>query len=658
MRLFTAHDPLAAATAPGRRQPSSGRAVAALALGTLVSTSAAATAYVRVNQVGYESGQASRAYVMSTAALGSTNFQVLSSTGSVAASGKVGATTGTWGTYTVYPIDFTVASAGTYSIGITGSASASSPSFAVATPANLYGKALQNTLGFYQNERDGRNFIASPLRSGPAHLNDEHATIYKTPPTSGDRYTANLVAAGGTMDASGGWFDAGDYIKFVETHSYTVGVMLTGIRDFPAQMGAGSARSNFMSEAEFGLDWLLKMWNDGTQTLYYQVGIGIDFSTNDAGSDHDYWRLPEADDGATPTSAPGFKGATQSQLQYIVNRPVFLAAPAGSKVSPNLAGRLAADFALCFQVFKPSNPTLANKCLLAAEHVFALADTAPTGGLLTVSPRDFYGESVWQDDMEWGATELNLALRLGGLPAGLPQTDPSVYLTQAANWAQSYIAKGNFDSLNLYDVAGLSHFDLHRAIGLAGNPQLAVSQATLLANLNTLLQVNAPKTDPFDAIYTWKYGDSASHVSALSAMASEVAYLGSNSAANVTAARRQASGLLGANGWGVSMIVGDGTVFPFCPQHQPANILGSHDGSGLVIAGAVVEGPNSSGSSGSLTAMQKCGSGKTYKAFNGNGAVYQDFVQSYSTNEPAIDLTAASMLMFGWRIAGTPATLP
>jgi len=34
--------------------------------------------------------------------------------------------------------------------------------------------------------------------------------------------------------------------------------------------------------------------------------------------------------------------------------------------------------------------------------------------------------------------------------------------------------------------------------------------------------------------------------------------------------------------------------------------------------------------------------------------VYQDNVQSYSTTEPAIDLTAASFLMWSWRIAQQP----
>jgi hypothetical protein len=34
--------------------------------------------------------------------------------------------------------------------------------------------------------------------------------------------------------------------------------------------------------------------------------------------------------------------------------------------------------------------------------------------------------------------------------------------------------------------------------------------------------------------------------------------------------------------------------------------------------------------------------------------VYRDEQQSYSTVEPAIDLTAPSFLMFAWRIAGAP----
>jgi hypothetical protein len=49
----------------------------------------------------------------------------------------------------------------------------------------------------------------------------------------------------------------------------------------------------------------------------------------------------------------------------------------------------------------------------------------------------------------------------------------------------------------------------------------------------------------------------------------------------------------------------------------------------------------------------------TFAKFNGNtGAfdpndyvLYQDNVQSYTTTEPAVDLTATSFLMWSWRMA-------
>src|SRR5207249_4879685 len=149
--------------------------------------------------------------------------------------------------------------------------------------------------------------------------------------------------------------------------------------------------------------------------------------------DHDIWRLPQADD---------TYGGADPVFRYIRNRPVFRAGPPGSLVSPNLAGRDAAAFAQCFVVFKATNPTLANRCLTSAEHIFDLADTAPTK-LLTVIPYGFYPETEWRDDLELGATELSVALASGGLPSGLPHTDPAFYLAKAAHWANAYITGPN-----------------------------------------------------------------------------------------------------------------------------------------------------------------------------------------------------------------------
>ena len=79
-----------------------------------------------------------------------------------------------------------------------------------------------------------------------------------------------------------------------------------------------------------------------------------------------------------------------------------------------------------------------------------------------------------------------------------------------------------------------------------------------------------------------------------------------------------------------------------------------------MLNGAVIEGPTNASTSGLLSGMQTCptGGGDSYKVFNGSGAVYKDNVQSYSTDEPAIDLTPTSFLMYAWRIAGAPSGTP
>lgn len=626
----------------------------------LVSFPITAASFLRINQAGYESGAPSRAYLMTTDSASGIAYSIRNSNRIVVASGTIGSAIGTWGSYNIYPIDFNLKSTNfsPFSLSISPPISNAQVKFVIEVPANLYLNSLINTLSFYQNQRDGSNFIPSLLRTAAGHLNDAVANVYTTPSfDSNDNIIGNLNPTGAIINAEGGWWDAGDYLKFVQTQSYTVALMLIGIRDFPKQMGACSPFANFTNEAKFGLDWLQKMWNDATKTLYYQVGIGTDFASSNFKSDHDIWRLPQADDTF---------GGSDPIFKYIRNRPVFIAGPAGSKISPNLAGRLAASFALCFTVFKHIDPAYANQCLLSAEHVYDLANTSP-GRLLTVAPFDFYPETEWRDDLELGATELYFALQSGDLPPGLPHTDPMFYLTQAASWAKAYINGPNdlTDTLNLYDVSGLAHFELHRAITLAGDPPLAVTKTDLLNDLANQINASVSKsTDPFGSPINWSSSDTASHVIGLAVMAAEYNYL-TGSPTYALNSNRWTGNVLGANPWGVSFIAGSNTpftdtIFPFCMQHQVANLMGSTNGQSPILAGAVVEGPTDSSSSGFLDGMIACppGGGDIYSQFNANGAVYKDNVESFSTNEPAIDLTASSMLLFSWRIAGAPSVMP
>src|SRR5271163_1409095 len=214
------------------------------------------SAYVRVSQAGYETGEGPfRAYLMSTAAESGATFKVVNAKGAVAYSGKVGALLGTWShskkeTFEVYALDFTVPGGELYSIAVAGPANAASPQFAVDCPEELYSGLLLNTLFFYETQRDGADFVSNALRTEPGHLKDENARVYETPPLDSSDFIDNVPPAAplvsaklANIDASGGWWDAGDYEKYVETVSYTAALMEIGVRDFPNQMGA-NARVN------------------------------------------------------------------------------------------------------------------------------------------------------------------------------------------------------------------------------------------------------------------------------------------------------------------------------------------------------------------------------------------------------------------------------
>ena len=642
----------------------------------------AQSAFVRVNQVGYVAGASKRAYLMASGAETGATFVIRNSTGStVFGPTSIGSNLGSWSsTYPdVYALDFDgLTMAGTYSISVTGPFAASSPNFNIDTAANIYSGALANSLFFYQNERDGPNFITTQLRTAAGHLNDQSAKVYVTPNVnhngrfSGDLTPATLNGTQAVINGEGGWWDAGDYMKFVQTTSYTVALMLIGIRDFPSQMGAIGVMQNGLhwpDEGKFGLDWLQGMWDDTNQILYYQMAIGN--GNSQTISDHDIWRLPQADD---------TYGACTSLYRYICHRPVFVnpaalngsAIESGALISPNLAGRMAADFALCYHIYQTSNASYANQCLSSAEHILDLANSAPSGNLLTAIPFSFYPETEWRDDMELGATELYFAVQGCGSTCPVNLHPASYYLQQAAHWANAYITGPNdaADTLNLYDVSGLAHFELYRAFSLAGNPtNLETTQAALVADLVKQLNkaIAQSATDPFGFGFPWATYDTTSHGGGLAVMASECNYLVAlganctlnNSTSAAVYANRQLANILGTNAWGTSLIVNDGATFPLCMQHQVTNLVPNPPDGPPFLSGAAVEGPNSIATKGTLSGMVACPPNgvDVFAQFNSK-AVYKDFVQSYSTVEPAIDLTASSFLAFSWQIAGAPSGTP
>ena len=90
--------------------------LATLVVLLFVPSAAAASAFVRVNQMGYEVSTSSRAYLMSSGSEQGAAFRVLDASGTTLFSAPVDNVPGSWGRFTVYSLDFKIGLACTCSI--------------------------------------------------------------------------------------------------------------------------------------------------------------------------------------------------------------------------------------------------------------------------------------------------------------------------------------------------------------------------------------------------------------------------------------------------------------------------------------------------------------------------------------------------------------
>ena len=615
---------------------------------------AAAAPEVRVNQVGYPTSGPKAAYVMLARPVSAVSFEVTTPYG-VAYQGTSSDDVGSWNSAyrAVYQVSFSaVQTPGVYRVRVTSPAAAVSPSFVIGTGAQLYGQLVDNAVQYFTSERDGPDTEASVLDRQPANLTDERAYVYADPKyDSNDNLLGTLAKIGGPVDVSGGWFDAGGgYEKFAYTASYADALLLIAARDYPGAYPA------LLPEAQYGLQWITKLWNPVLKVLYAQVGIGNGNASNTIQGDYNFW-FPPQDEDQMNVSPGGNPGPTAYYVKY---RPVFEAAPPGKPVSPDLAGRFAADFALGAQLDASTDPAQAANLLSLARGVYAMAKTTDVGQIVTTFPYDYYPGTEWKSDMLWGAAEIALADEATGAPAAQLSADLAV----AGRWARAYIAQGHpasGDTFNLYDNGAVAEGELLQALQQATGQQATgqqapgdglspvIAPAALLADLAAQLRTGEAwaKGDPFALGTQLGPADASPHAFGLFITDALYQKYG-GSAAFESFAQQQLDFALGANAWGSSFVVGAGTVYPHCMQSEIANLAGSLTGHGDIQLGATTDGPSSIGNFtglGTVAGMRACSAGQ-FAPFNNSTAGYQDNVVSWPSVEPADDYTAASLFAF------------
>lgn len=601
----------------------------------------------RVNQVGYASGCPKLAYVMTRSVAGSRAFTVLSADGRVVLRGVASGSRRWNAHYVVRALDFgAVRAPGVYVLRFAGR---SSPPLRIGDAAALYRPLAGAALGFLQSQRDGAGVIPGPMHRQASHLDDVSALVYTVP-----RYNAAGVLAsapkptGASADVEGGWFDAGDYLKFVTTASFTDSVLLFTARQFPAGVPDLAA---LLAEARYGTNWLEQMWNEQTRVLYFQVGLGDGNDTTILG-DHDIWRLPQVDDhSALSPRAPAHLAA---------HRPVFAANAPGRPISPNLAGGVAAAFGLCAQDFAVSDPAYAARCLLDGQTIYDQANLSPRGDLVTAVPYSYYPEREWRADLEFGAVELYLAtVRLGSQVPGLPHPAADYFLIRAAQLTNDYMEEAitGEESFTLYDVSTLADFDLvHILQTPAAQPLLQsggldTDVPTIMADRRDQLTLatRLAQHNPFGEANPATNQDTVAHAFGYVTQTALYDDLVGRSTFGALG-QAQLDWALGANAWGSSFMVGAGSVFPHCLANQIPNLSGSLTGSGDILRGATVDGPIApsavSGLS-SIVGMRPCpaaGASDPFAVQDGDGFAYRDDVRSSATSEASDDVAALALL--------------
>lgn len=287
-------------------------------------TSLTDSIFIRTNQVGFLPQDVKTAVVLSKSNLNGKQFFVVENkSNEIKFKGSVKDSPSVYGNfYFCYEIDFSsLTTNGNYKVKLL---DVESHPFEVD---NSIFNNVRDTLSlFFKAQRCGPT---NPILHQPCHLSDAAKIIGYKDSTA--------------RDLTGGWHDAGDYIKFLKTTALTTYLLLFSY-EFDSQKFGYDLNKNdvpdILEEAKIGLDWLLRC-NIDNQNLVSQVQNEEDHKIG--------WRLPEND-----------------SLQF--ERPAFVS------IGKNTIGIYSAALALASRIWKEKfyEDEFAANCLLTAEKFYSI----------------------------------------------------------------------------------------------------------------------------------------------------------------------------------------------------------------------------------------------------------------------------------------------
>ncbi|WP_125776759.1 glycoside hydrolase family 9 protein [Antribacter gilvus] len=225
---------------------------------------------------------------------------------------------------------------------------------ATATAAGDYNYAevLQKSLFFYDAQRSG-------------DLPDDFRVSWR-----GDSGMDDGADVG--LDLTGGWYDAGDHVKFGLPMAFTATMLAWGALESPGGYAASGQQDELLDSLRWVNDYFIKA-HPSPNVLYAQVGDGE--------ADHKWWGPAEA----MQMGRPAYK--------------VDASCP-GSDV----AGETAAAMAASSLVFADSDPAYAAELVTHARQLYRFADTYRGKYSDCIPVQSYYNSwSGYQDELVWGA---------------------------------------------------------------------------------------------------------------------------------------------------------------------------------------------------------------------------------------------------------------
>jgi len=528
------------ATQRPARRPAALLAALLLASGA----AAAATPAVKLNQLGFLPASQKLAVVVAGPATSATRFSVVdAASGKQVFEGSLGAAA-TWDASgeNVRLADFSALRApGSYRIRVAGLPD--SVPFPVA--ADAYRELDAGAVRAFTLNR--ASIALTPAVAGayarPAGHPDTRVEVHPS--------AASAKRPAGTVISSPkGWYDAGDYNKYIVNSGISTYTLLAAYEHFPGWFDklalrlpeSGNGVPDLLNEALWNLDWMITMQDPEDGGVYHKL-------TNKS-----------FDGMVMPDKATGPRYVVQKNTAATLDFAATMAA----------ASRILAPF-------DKQQPGRSARYLAAAEAAWAWAKAHPD--VLYQQPADIltggYGDKRVDDEFAWAAAEL------------FATTGKDVYRAPAL--AAMNPATGNADQTEpgWADVRMLGWITLaqHRARLGAGDAK-AVS-GPLLANADKLAarwQASPYRVSMAAKDFVW--GSNA--VILNQAMMLVAAYRVAPRPAYLNAAQSALDYVLGRNGPGVSFVTGFGAVSAQHPHHRPSEA----DGIAAPVPGWLVGGPN------------------------------------------------------------------